>query len=50
MEMAPMKLQKDEIRPVTKRARSTGKTASEHNWNNTNITTALVYRCSPPKE
>ena len=28
-EMAPMKLQNDEMRPVTKRARSTGSTARE---------------------
>ena len=29
-EMAPMKLQKEEMRPVTKSARSTGSTDKEH--------------------
>jgi hypothetical protein len=45
-----MKLQKDEIRPVRKRARSAGRTLIAQTWSNAKEVTALRYFCKADKE
>lgn len=44
MEMAPTKLQKEEIRPLRKSARSAGNIKREHIWSSASAETALKYQ------
>jgi len=43
-EVAPMKLQNEEMRPVRKSARSAGSTLMAQTWSNAKVTTADKYR------